>query len=402
MRSFRALIGCVTLLPPAANASAQQISDSAGAKIIRYAARDRAREQWTVVPTPLVRIGGATGTGPSELSKVLGVARLSDGRIVLADEGSSELRFFSAKGEFIRKVGRVGAGPGEFDRGIQLMYRSADTIIVHDRTVRLQIFSGAGTLLRSYARPPFPGRSVSSWQGMLGDGTGIVQGVDPITDTTSEHSTATASLGLRGPGATEARLFTQIPVFERVRKNGTYVGIFLGGVSRVAVMGARVCAGYSLRWEVQCFDRTGKLISRTLRDVDPGPVTDADKAEFRTGHIEANRNQSPEQIRNYFERIQFAQKRSAFGRFVPSTTGELWIGPFVVLESFIQGRRGTAMPDKPTLWSVLAPDGTWVADVTLPARFSLLDVGRDYVAGIELDDDDVESVVVYPLRRASR
>jgi hypothetical protein len=66
------------------------------------------------------------------------------------------------------------------------------------------------------------------------------------------------------------------------------------------------------------------------------------------------------------------------------------------------GRRGTATPDKPTTWTVLGADGTWTADVILPPRFSLLDAGRDYVAGIELDADDVESVVVYPLRRAAR
>jgi hypothetical protein len=80
----------------------------------------------------------------------------------------------------------------------------------------------------------------------------------------------------------------------------------------------------------------------------------------------------------------------------------VWIGPFVVLESFIQGRTGAATPDKPTTWTVLGADGTWSADVVLPARFSLLEAGRDYVAGIELDADDVESVVVYPLRRAAR
>ena len=63
------------------------------------------------------------------------------------------------------------------------------------------------------------------------------------------------------------------------------------------------------------------------------------------------------------------------------------------------GRRGTVIPPKPTTWSVLGADGRWIANVVLPARFSLLDAGRDYVAGIELDEDDVETVVVYPLKR---
>lgn len=204
------------------------------------------------------------------------------------------------------------------------------------------------------------------------------------------------SLGIRSPTSdTVAKAFTQIPAYERVGR----AALFLGGVSRVAVMGERVCAGYTIRWEIQCFDRTGKLISRTSRDVDPGRVTDADKEEFKKGYIVANKAQPPDRVNAAAQMFKFADRRSAFGRLVPSTTGELWVGEFVVLESFVPGRRGTVTPDKPTTWSVLGTDGSWMANVTLPARFSLLDVGRDYVAGIELDTDDVESVVVYRLRQ---
>lgn len=379
-------------------AQAQQARDSAGARIIRYDGRARPAARWTVEPKPLLRIGGADGEGPEELAGVLGVARMKDGRVVIADGGSTELRVFSPAGDFLRSIGRKGLGPGEFD-GIQFMLRSADTLVVHDRQSRLQIYLADGTLLRSYPRPIFPGRGISSWPGVLSDGSGVVQGVDPVTDTVSDHSTATASLGIRPPGRNEARAFTQIPVFERVRRNGRLVGLFLGAVSRVAVMGERVCSGYALRWEIQCFDRTGRLISRTSRDVKPGSVTEADKETFRKGYRAANRAQPPDRVHDALQQIQFADQRSAFGRFVPSPTGELWVGEFVVLESFVPGRRGTVIPDRPTTWSVLGRDGAWVADVTLPARFSLLDAGNDYVAGIELDADDVESVVVYRLRR---
>lgn len=393
---FAVILASFILAPN--DAAAQQVRDSAGARLIRYDARAQPRAKWTVEPRPLVRIGGADGEGPTELAQVLGVARISDGRIVIADGGSTELRVFSSTGEFIRAIGRAGRGPGEFD-GILFMLRSADSLVVHDRSSRLQVYGADGTLLRSYPRPLFPGRGISSWPGVLSDGSGILQGVDPVTDSTSDNVTATASLGIVPPQGHEARAFTRIPVFERVRRNGRSVGLFLGAVSRVAVMGERVCSGYAIRWEVQCFDRTGKLISRTSRDVNPGRVTDDDKEVFRKGYTAANKTQPPDRVKAAVMQIQFADQRSAFGRFVPSPTGELWIGEFVVLESFVPGRRGTVIPEKPTTWSVLARDGTWAADVVLPARFSLLDAGQDYVAGIELDEDDVETVVVYRLRR---
>ena len=389
-------IAAASLLP--GNAPAQQVTTSNGARVITYPAGARPRARWNVEPRALVRIGGAEAEGPKELAQVLGVARLADGRIVIADGGSTELRVFSPTGDFMRAIGRKGQGPGEFD-GIQSMMRSADTLVVHDRQSRLQVYTPDGTLLRSYARPLFPGRGVLSWPGMLSDGSGIVQGVDPVRDSVSDRVTATASLGIRSPTNTEARAFTTIPVFERVRRGGRQVALFLGAVSRVAVMGQRVCAGYAIRWEVQCFDRAGKPLSRTVRSVEPGRVTDADKEEFRKGYAAANRGLAPDRLRAALDAFHFADERSAFGRFVPSPTGELWVGEFIALESFIPGRRGTVTPEKPSTWSVLGTDGTWIADVTLPARFSLLDAGRDYVAGIELDADDVETVVVYRLRR---
>ena len=401
MREFARLVPILVATVATASPArlhAQQVRDSAGARIIRYDARARPAAKWTVEPKPLLRIGGADGEGPEELAGVLGVARLTDGRVVIADGGSTELRVFSPTGEFVRAIGRKGLGPGEFD-GIHFMIRSADTLVVHDRQSRLQIYLADGTLLRSYPRPIFQGRGISSWPGVLSDGSGVVLGSDPVTDSVSDRSTATSSLGIRPPGRNEARAFAKIPVFERVRLNGRQVALFLGAVSRVAVMGERVCSGYAIRWEIQCFDRTGRLISRTSREVKPGSVTDADKETFRKGYRAANKTQPPDRVNAALQQIQFAEHRSAFGRFVASPTGELWVGEFVVLESFVPGRRGTVIPDRPTTWSVLGKDGAWVADVTLPTRFSLLDAGRDYVAGIELDSDDVESVVVYRLRR---
>jgi hypothetical protein len=152
---------------------------------------------------------------------------------------------------------------------------------------------------------------------------------------------------------------------------------------------------------VRCFDRTGTLATRTIRDVDPGNVTPADIAEFRKAYAAAApRTMAPAQLQQNMSGLQFAEKRSAFGRFVPSTAGEVWVGEFVVLESLIPGRIGTATPEKPTTWNVIGKDGMWIADVKLPARFALLDAGPDYVAGIELDADDVESVVVYRLMKS--
>lgn len=53
----------------------------------------------------------------------------------------------------------------------------------------------------------------------------------------------------------------------------------------------------------------------------------------------------------------------------------------------------------PGQYFVLALDGRLLATVTVPAGFSPTEIGRDYCLGVLTDRDDVESVVMYRLRR---
>jgi hypothetical protein len=48
-------------------------------------------------------------------------------------------------------------------------------------------------------------------------------------------------------------------------------------------------------------------------------------------------------------------------------------------------------------WDVLDPEGRWLCTVQLPARFTPLEIGSNYVAGLARDGDEVEQVRVYRL-----
>lgn len=62
--------------------------------------QDRA-SQWRVLNRATVRIGGASGRGATQFDGVLGLVRLSNGTIVVADNGSAELRYFARDGSLI-------------------------------------------------------------------------------------------------------------------------------------------------------------------------------------------------------------------------------------------------------------------------------------------------------------
>jgi hypothetical protein len=55
--------------------------------------------------------------------------------------------------------------------------------------------------------------------------------------------------------------------------------------------------------------------------------------------------------------------------------------------------------DAPSLFDVFQPDGRWLGTITLPPHFRLIEVGEDYLLGIQYDEDEMPSVMVYGLER---
>src|SRR5688572_6307366 len=67
-----------------------------------------------IADSPSIVIGTVDEDPNYQFVDVVGVTRRPDGTIVVADRGTSNLRFYDARGKFLRKAGRNGEGPGEF------------------------------------------------------------------------------------------------------------------------------------------------------------------------------------------------------------------------------------------------------------------------------------------------
>lgn len=71
--------------------------------------------RFVVDTVPLLDITGTVTPDSSAFLLAAAGLRLDDGRIVIADMYDAAVRYFDASGRLIRKVGRRGAGPGEFE-----------------------------------------------------------------------------------------------------------------------------------------------------------------------------------------------------------------------------------------------------------------------------------------------
>ena len=164
------------------------------------------------------------------------------------------------------------------------------------------------------------------------------------------------------------------------------------------------CAGYSDRLVITCYRHTGRARLRISRDLAPRAIREEERALVRQAYLDANRDAPPavrQQMATAVQAFPFASTAPMFSRLVLGLDGELWVSPFDPGVG-LPGPAAPLAPATPQTWSVFAPDGTWRAEVTLPPRFAPFEFGRDYVAGVAFDADDVERVVVWglPLRRS--
>jgi len=108
---------------------------------------------------PLLQIGVSDGDPVMMFHRARSAHRYPDGRIVVADGGSRQLRWFAPDGAPAGTAGRQGRGPQEFAGGIQLLAWPGDTVAAYDNALRrVSIFTPEGTFVRTEeAGPERPG-----------------------------------------------------------------------------------------------------------------------------------------------------------------------------------------------------------------------------------------------------
>lgn len=392
--------------------SSARARDSAGIRIVENAPPGETDPTWTVVDSPLVDIGGGSGAGPTEFDAIATVLRLRDGRLAVANRGSSEIRLFDAQGAHLRSVGRAGSGPGEFRSLVGMWVGPGDSVLAVDILLRrLSVFDPSGTFVRSFGLGGEAGFAVptegvmqfSIPQGWLEDGSilGLSQGFrlnDPRSGSYRDSLTAIRY----GPDGTARDTLGHFPGQEMEQTTITFGGqsmslpsaVPLGRSTVLAVTGNRIYVARNDAWEVEVRAAGGGLERLIRLDAPPVAVTAEDQAKHREELLEQVEAQPetravPPQIRDQMlDRVRSARYPATFpfiAGILTDDAGNLWVQEVV--------RPGTETPR----YVVLDPEGKVLGLARLPARFRATALGDGQVAGIWRDPDDVEHVRVYRL-----
>ena len=131
--------------------------DSAGVRIVENARpADTAFLDWRIGPEPSVTIGVAVGDEAQMLFRVSDAVRLSDGRVVVAETSSSELKVFDPTGTRVGTWGGRGEGPGEFPEYMlqRIEPWPADSIVAwYGPGWRVSAFDSEGNFDRTFLGP---------------------------------------------------------------------------------------------------------------------------------------------------------------------------------------------------------------------------------------------------------
>jgi hypothetical protein len=342
------------------------------------------------------------------LSRVVGAAGLEDGRIVVADGASLQLRFFDATGGFINAVGGRGAGPGEFRRLDALGVLPGDTIFALALPGTVTFLDPHGTFLRrldaSRLRVGLPD-GLKIIAAVLGDQSLVV---GPIPRPSLEPRTArwvdSVPFVIVHRDTSEWAPLGTLPFMLMTMDGKTPRPPWFGPTAVFGAHGASFFAGYGAEYSIRVFSSGADLVRIIRRRWTPAAVTDADIDQYVNDWAERwVRATGPEAERQKrdLRNDPYAAEVPAYSQFLVDRAGRLWIREAHLADAPGAGQL-TTLPLVPSVWSVFDAHGGWLGDVTMPARFMPTHVGQDFVLGIARDTDGVETVVRYDDRSNTR
>jgi hypothetical protein len=340
-------------------------------------------------------MGGASSDSNYQFYRVVSSVRLSDRSIVVANAGSSQLRFYDAEGRSQGSAGGEGSGPGEFERIAWATKYRRDSIVVFDRRlVRLSVFDSEGRFARTVTPRDAAGRAITNAVGAFSDGTFLV-----IAETVTDGLTS----GVFRPVWTLLRCNADGQVGDSV---GSYLGEesylhafrsggamdsprLFGYTTALAVSGDHFYAGDTGDFELRVHAATGELAAKFRKRFEPSSIDPEDVQALQEQRLERVRNipHLSERLAEFFTAMPLLPTLPVFGSIIVDAAGNLWVEEY--------RRPG----EQVGLWTVFGADGTVVAMLRSPARFEPQHIGQDFVLGRWTDEHGEEHVRLYDLSK---
>jgi hypothetical protein len=375
------------------------VRDSAGITIVENAGSLWTEgEEWQVGDEPQLDIGVLEGDPAYQLYQARHALRLSDGTVVVANVGTSELRFYGPDGVHLKSVGREGGGPGEFE-SLSLVRRfPGDSLLTYDNNQsRVTIWSRDGTLGRSYRITPEGEIVFLLGEGVFADGTLLVKAPlifrGGFSDGARRDEEEYQSFSTTGAFVDTVGVFAGPDQFieSHLSARQAYVSLTRPPFGRepvLAVHGDRLYYGSADSYEIRCHTQDGALTQIIRRAVEPRRVTPADVQRLIERELEDIEDPIDRRdARERYDKMPVAETMPAYAGLEVDDLGNMWVQEY---DPESEGGR---------TYTVFDASGQMLGPVQLPAGLTATHIGDDFVLGVWRDDLDVEHVRLYRLTK---
>jgi 6-bladed beta-propeller protein len=388
----------------ATGAPAAVVVDSSGVRVVTHHLGDVAVSRYATVGESDLQIGVQAGPAEYTLSRVAGAVTLRDGRIIIADADSRDVRVFGADGAYERTIGERGDGPGEFANLSNIAGVSGDTLFLWDlRTRRVTAFSTEGAL---GAMKPFdPGASGRPLRVFrLADGSYIARSRwrnparTPPTNLDLQimrDSLVLTHLDSNGVEKDSIRVVGDREMIREVLLVDRAVAVriesrALGHLVGIAIDGEEVISGWSEQFSIDWRRPDGSVRQIVRVQGRETPTTRAAVLQQRDARIASLPELTAEarrRIETSFNDFPPPDRMPAFSDIVADTDGNLWVAEYRPLRKDVSE------------WLVFEHDGMLLGSTMLPPGLLVQEIGADHVLGVVFDDFEVPYLRRYPLTR---
>ena len=108
---------------------------------------------------PLFSVGAAEGD-TMEFGSVRSILLDSAGTLIVVDARNQALRQFDSSGAFVRQIGRVGSGPGEFRDPYSVAWLHGNLALLDPGNPRIALFTPDGRWITSWLSQPLTGPEI--------------------------------------------------------------------------------------------------------------------------------------------------------------------------------------------------------------------------------------------------
>lgn len=335
-------------------------------------------------------VGGQDDRPEFQLHQAVGAVLLTDGRLVVADGGSRELRYYDSQGRHLLSAGGSGEGPGEFRTLRSIARIRRDTVAAWDPGLRRVSFFGpdgqfatavnmAGwDAVLEELQQQDRGRTIALYQMHVLEAGELVgepfYGRVPDAMEETQVVQDTIPLVVFDRRGEPTRLLGPYPAGESFLRNRSGMLLRFGERLRVAAAGDLLYVGSTRNPVIRGVSTTGNLVRSISMPVEPRRLEPADVPDPGQGPVA-----------DLVEAMPLPDSMPLFSGIRYGADGRLWVQSY------------RAPLDRSQEWLAFDGFGDLAATLTMDASLDLLDIGSDHAVVLATDELDVEEIRVHPL-----